>query len=270
MNKMIAVVAVAGLALVTFGEVAAPVKAAAPTKDGKARVQLTPEEKAARKARRKAEFYKQTGGHVKDLRKQKGKVVFVDAQSRAKRAWFADSAAWLGEKTKIVMAVEEGKFDLANVEKKGDYTVFIIDDAKLPSLLVAPEQKWAMMNIAPLYSDKEPFFEARSRKELTRTFSMLCGASMSNYPNPLFYPTGKAEDLDKVADWHLPVDILSKCGKYLEMSGVIPYRLTYYRTAVEEGWGANPTNDVEKAIWDEVHALPDKPMQIKFDPKRDK
>lgn len=143
MNKMIAVVAVAGLALVTFGEVAAPVKAAAPTKDGKAKVQLTPEEKAARKAKRKAEFYRQMGGHVKDLRKQKGKVVFVDAQSRAKRAWFADSAAWLGEKTKIVMAVEEG-------------------------------------------------------------------------------------------------------------------------------WGANPTNDVEKAIWDEVHALPDKPMQIKFDPKRDK
>lgn len=38
----------------------------------------------------------------------------------------------------------------------------------------------------------------------------------------------------------------------------------------EAGWAAQPTNDYQKAVWDQVHALPDKPLTIEFDPKKDK
>ena len=52
--------------------------------------------------------------------------------------------------------------------------------------------------------------------------------------------------------------------------GVKKERRIPYRVAVQEGWAANPTNDYQKAVWKEVHTVPDKPMTIEFDPKRDK
>ena len=47
-----------------------------------------------------------------------------------------------------------------------------------------------------------------------------------------------------------------------------PYRLTTYRKACEEGWANPPTNDVQKAIWDKVHALPTEPLKIKPEEKK--
>ena len=36
------------------------------------------------------------------------------------------------------------------------------------------------------------------------------------------------------------------------------------------GWAPQPTNEVQRAIWDKVHAIPDKPLTIEFNPKKDK
>ena len=41
-------------------------------------------------------------------------------------------------------------------------------------------------------------------------------------------------------------------------------------SACREGWASAPTNDVQKAIWDKVRAIPDKPLTIEYDPKKDK
>ena len=43
-----------------------------------------------------------------------------------------------------------------------------------------------------------------------------------------------------------------------------------YKRACREGWAPTPTNDVQRAIWEKVHAIPDKPLTIEFDPKIDK
>jgi len=37
---------------------------------------------------------------------------------------------------------------------------------------------------------------------------------------------------------------------------------------VEEGWAPAPTNEYQKIVWDKVHAIPQKPMKIEFDPKK--
>ena len=36
--------------------------------------------------------------------------------------------------------------------------------------------------------------------------------------------------------------------------GITPYRRTTYREACQEGWAPQPTNDVQKAIWEQVKA----------------
>ena len=52
--------------------------------------------------------------------------------------------------------------------------------------------------------------------------------------------------------------------------GAYVKRRTSYQKACEEGWAPLPTNDVQKAIWDKVHAVPKNPMKIEFDPKQGK
>lgn len=52
--------------------------------------------------------------------------------------------------------------------------------------------------------------------------------------------------------------------------GMTPLTIASYRTACRYGWAPAPTNDVQKAIWNEIHQIPDKPITIKYDPKRDK
>ena len=41
-----------------------------------------------------------------------------------------------------------------------------------------------------------------------------------------------------------------------------------YKMACRQGWAPAPTNSIQKAIWDEVHAVPATPMKIEFDPKK--
>ena len=41
-----------------------------------------------------------------------------------------------------------------------------------------------------------------------------------------------------------------------------------YREACREGWAPPPTNDLQRAIWEETRKLPEKPIKIEFDPPR--
>ena len=41
-------------------------------------------------------------------------------------------------------------------------------------------------------------------------------------------------------------------GNRAEKLGIKPARMTTYRKAVEEGWAPAPTNDFQKAIWEEA------------------
>ena len=56
----------------------------------------------------------------------------------------------------------------------------------------------------------------------------------------------------------------------LEKRGVKMVKVGTYRQACQEGWAPAPKNDEQKAIWNQVHAIPDKPIKIEFDPKKDK
>jgi hypothetical protein len=50
--------------------------------------------------------------------------------------------------------------------------------------------------------------------------------------------------------------------------GVLPAQRATYLKACEEGWAPAPTNDVQKAIWDKVHAMPTEPIKIKPETKK--
>ena len=179
--------------------------------------------------------------------------------------------AYFAEVTKFKIAYSEGSFDMKNPRVEGNSTIFIVDDAALPPVLIAPESRWALVNIAPIALEKRSaFFEQRTKKELSRAFAYLCGATGSRYERSLTRGITSQTELDKNPDYELPMDIVQRFWDYMKPLGVIPAQRTTYLKACQEGWAPAPTNDVQRTIWEQTHQLPSKPITIEFDPARGK
>ena len=218
------------------------------------------------KARLQEVIYKRTGGKLKKPGVQRGRLVYVNAQKRAPEKWLVENAKVFAENSHLEIQVVEGEFSFPEPKIVGEASLFVIDDPKLPSLLHAPEARWTMVNVAPLATgagEKPAYFAARVQKQLTRGFALLAGTQTSNYPNSLLGCVTNPDGLDHFTDCRLPVDILARFVPYVAGYGVTPYVVSTYRKACQEGWAPQPTNDVQKAIWDEVHELPSEPITIK-------
>ena len=209
-----------------------------------------------------------TGGRLAKPGTQRGEVAVVDCQKSADRAWLEESIAYFSKCSRFNVTLSQGEFDVMKPQVKGSLSLFVVDDARLPSVLAAPDDRWALVNVAKLRSDKQPFFKARVQKELSRAFAILCGAFATTFPQALPGAVAKVEDLDAFVDPSLPMDVLSRFPGYTKAFGVTPAVITTYRNACLQGWAPPPTNDYQKAIWDKVHAVPAKPMKIEFDPKK--
>ena len=215
----------------------------------------TMEEVAARRAKSQQVLMQKVGGTVPRPGTQKGEIFYVNCQTRAPQAWIDESVA--------------GTFDFANPVVYGNSTLYVIDDEKMPSFLVAPDDRWALVNIATLAKEQRPaFFQARVKKQLSRGFAYLCGAANSQYPMSLTRGLKDISDVDRNMDYRLPVDIFQRFRTYMEPLGVTPQVTVIYRKAVQEGWAPAPTNEWQKAVWDKVHAVPANPMKIEFDPQK--
>ena len=229
---------------------------------------LTIEEVAAKRAKAQEVLMKKVGGLVARPGTQRGEIFYVNCQKRAPREWIDESIAYFREETKFRISYVEGSFDLASPKVEGNATLFIIDDEKLPPILVAPESRWAFVNVHHIAKEERPaFFQARTKKELSRGFAYLCGAANSQFPMALTRGLVDHSDLDKNMDYRLPVDLFQRFRTYMEPLGVTPQIQVIYRKAVQEGWAPSPTNEYQKAIWDKVHSVPKSPMKIEFDPK---
>jgi len=219
---------------------------------------VNPADKAPRKLDRKKmeeNWYKRTGGKVAVPNSLQGRIVFVDAQNKAKREWIATVAKFFADEYKLDIAVEQGSFALPTPKLSGNASLYVIDDPKMPAVLHAPENRWTMINVARLQEGngvKPQFFEARVKKEVTRGFCLLAGTQTSNYPESLLTSVTKPEDLDKFPDWGLPVDIGERFIPYLAGLGIKPCVYTTYKKACIEGWAPSPTNDIQKAILEEA------------------
>ena len=264
------------IVLLTAGTVMFSAGAAEPPPFDLKKKAVTPEEKAQRKAYFQKRFLEHTGGKILRPGTRQGKVVYVDCQKRADKAWLEASANYMAGYSKFNVSVEDGTFDLASPQVHGNASLFVVDDERLPPLLVAPESRWAMVNVASLGKDVKPsFFKARVMKELTRGFCFLCGSSNSQFPRALTGGVAQASDLDRFPDHMLPVDIEKRMVGYMEAFGVTPAVESTYRQACKEGWAPPPANDYQRNVAEvvakekaETLKGPKAPRKILFDPKK--
>lgn len=147
--------------------------------------------------------------------------------------------------------------------------VFVVDRVGEPSLMVAPEDSWAVVNVRNLLSDgKRDKLDRRVRQELWRALAYALNGTDSQMQPCLMTTVRSVGNLDSN-----PLEVLSPEPLFKMQDGCAarnmrPARRGTYRRACEQGWAPAPTNDVQKAIWAEVNALPTKPITIKYDKKK--
>lgn len=207
---------------------------------------------------------------------QKGSVLFIDTQDVVSGDLFKTLAADLAKETGFNIRyakVAPGAPADVKAAAKADFAVVIVADDNTPALLSAIEDGWAVVNVRKLDQnlttpeDKAKFYNSRCQKEVLRAFASIGGGMTSQYPGNIMN-VASVKDLD-LCDTFIPADRIQDMTKYLTRRGVTPIYMAYYRQACKQGWAPAPTNDVQRAIWNKVHEVPDKPIKIEFDPKRD-
>ena len=201
----------------------------------------------------------------------KGKIAFIDAQSNMGEAEVRKAMSALKSPFEFNYVYETAapSQDYKSMLKASGATVavIIINDPKSSSMLISPDEGWAMVNIANLGENlktdaaKERFLPTRRRKQVVRAFAMVAGGWRSSYPGNLM-AAEKVSDLDLVSE-ALPADVEDRIMRYYKAVGITPQQYVPYRKAAMEGWAPEPTNDVQRAIWNEVYTMPDKPIKIK-------
>ena len=138
--------------------------------------------------------------------------------------------------------------------------IVIGDESGYPSLLIAPESRWAFVNVAALDGSGVPAdkLAERTQKEMWRALGLVMGAANATVEQCLMKTVLSAADLDALTAKCLSPETLSKIMAQAQKMGMKPTRMTTYRKAVEEGWAPAPTNDIQRAIWTELKKLPTK------------
>jgi hypothetical protein len=134
------------------------------------------------------------------------------------------------------------------------FAVSVVDAIGQPGLLVAPEERWAVVNVAALTTDKAPadVLGRRLQRELWRATCYVMGSANSTFPHCAMKPVFRPSDLDSLALMACP-EAYMRMQSTWEKAGMHPVRMAPYRRAVEEGWAPQPTNDIQRTVWDEVH-----------------
>ena len=235
-----------------------------------AKRKLTPEE---RKARIQLSMMKRNGGIIRDKRNMAGTFKIINAQDKIGNDKLAGYLADVEDSALFEMKLESAppkSVTLATIDKaletsKADVAVFIVEDDVLPGLLVAPENRWAVINIKPYAGELQTL---RVGRELARAVAYVGGAACDGYGMSLMGAITEPQQLDNFKSSRLNFETAGKMAIYLKELGVRPFSKITYRETCRLGFAAQPTNEYQQAIWNEYHAPPQKPIKIEFDPQK--
>lgn len=233
--------------------------------------QLTDAERAARRA----EMMKRTGGPIK--LPPTGFLALVDMQSRADHDKLADKFAktfegfgFATKATKSDAVFQIGDLSTKAKEMGAGSVVFVIDNPEYPMSLVSIETRAGLVNVAALATDNpNPALLTRRTCKMIGRISMLAsGGAESANPTSDLQPVTTLKELDMNEGQGDEVYVLMGVIAGMAKAGVTAERRMTYLQACKAGIAPAPTNDVQKAIWDKVHALPSEPIKIKPEEKK--
>lgn len=207
----------------------------------------------------KAKLLAITGGFIQ--MPAKGSVLrVINSQSRISPQDLQQMVALLKGPSRIPITLSESTGKDVNALAKAAASqaetlgaVVLCDAKTLPAFLVAPEEGWAAINVDALAQDASPaVLKARVSKELWRTLGYLLGVASAD--RSMMGTVKTVSDLDAITGQMLNGENLLKIQQNAVKLGVTPARTSTYKKACEEGWAPMPTNNFQKAIWEEVKA----------------
>ena len=198
-----------------------------------------------------------------------GKVLRIKVESDSVSV--ADLEPTVVEMRRLLrLAIELGGKDVTSTNQVGAYVLLADQGLEKPTLLCAPEDNWSVVNVSRLVDRCPDAATRKSRiiKELWRAVAYALGAANSQQQPCVMRPISKPAELDlqKVAIVS-PGPLMAIKRTAGEMGFARGGEVTY-ETACQQGWAPAPTNDVQKAIWDKVHAMPTAPLKIKPETKK--
>ena len=143
--------------------------------------------------------------------------------------------------------------------------VLLVENGRLPMLLTSPDSRWAILNVVMLSSDDpspEKLF-GRFTKVYWCAVARALGVGNSCYQGCVLAPFTNLKELDKLGALQPCPEPFNKMIDSAAAYGIHTLSIASYRDACRQGWAPPPTNDVQKAIWDEVHEMPTEPIKIK-------
>ena len=144
-------------------------------------------------------------------------------------------------------------------------------EADIP-LIVMPDNASAIVNIKALSADNpsHEVLDTRVCKELWRGLIYTIGGGNTYLQQCVMKQVSSIAELDALPSKTACPDAFMRVTESAKALGIQPVRRVTYRQACKEGWAPAPTNDVQKAIWNETRQLPTKPINIEFDPAKGK
>ena len=218
---------------------------------------LSREAKDRLRAERRARQLAESGGIVE--RRTSGKCALIaSAQGRV-------GIKTLEKVAESVRSLVQIRVDIAEADggaslrptAEHPVVVSIVDDSGSDAtLLVAPEQNWAVVNLHMLAKDNPSaeVLDARVHKETWRALAMAMGAANSMAQPCLMREINSLYQLDHTRNMLPSPQPIRNMMEVADRLGIPRIRRATYRTACLEGWAPPPTNDVQKAIWEKVHS----------------
>ena len=158
-------------------------------------------------------------------------------------------------------------------DKRTAAMIELVENGTDPTLLIAPEDSFGRLNVARLTIDAPSARRLNQRfvKELWRVLCMTLGCYKSNYSPCIMRNIFSLSDLDKDPAVMPCPEVYDKVQSTCQTLNVDMLRKVSYKRACIEGWAPAPTNDIQKAIWEQVKADkergPTNPLKIPM-PKR--
>ena len=155
---------------------------------------------------------------------------------------------------------------LRNRSDVGAVVVIYAGDPADPIESIYPMDRISIINVASLSSADQSVYSGRTTALACRSIAYLAGGAMPFGVDGCMKNVFDANGLDslKLKMLHPMSGQLVKSSA--EDFGFALWKKGTYVSACQEGWAHPPTNDIQRAVWEKVHAIPDKPIKIKYNP----
>jgi hypothetical protein len=144
---------------------------------------------------------------------------------------------------------------LAGKGAAGAVVVLSEEGADAPGMTVFPEDRMALVN-ATRISGKGVTPEVAARRVTTQLWRAVCfaaGGVNTRSPHCALSATVLApDDLDTLSAFMPCPEACAQVEASAAKLGLAKVKTATYRTACLQGWAPAPTNDFQRAIWDEV------------------